>query len=104
MVDWFITFEGKIDFEHFYKDYLDLLDYGTILPVLGTKISNYEKKGYYLNDSSFLEYSEEKSYRIITEDRPMLLEGVTVKKNIIFLFDFFSVLTEKYDYFTTSVL
>ena len=103
-VDWFITIEVKKEFEHFYKDNLDLLDYGTILPVLGIKITNYEKKGYDLNDSSLLEYADEKSYRIITEDRPMLLEGVTEKKNIIFLIDFFSELTEKYEYFTTREL
>ena len=102
--DWFITIEGKKEFEHFYKNDIELLDYGTILPVLGTKIPNYEKKGFDSNDASLLEYAAEKDYRIITEDRPMLLEGVTEKKNIVFLIDFFSELTEKYEYFSTREL
>ena len=102
--NWFITVEGKKEFEHFYEEDLELLEYGSIIPVLGTKMKGYRDKGYDANDASLLEYADEKGYRILTEDRPMLLEGLSKQKNIIFLIDFFSELTEKYEYFTTREL
>ena len=30
--NWFVTVEGKKEFEHFYQNDLKLLDYGSILP------------------------------------------------------------------------
>jgi hypothetical protein len=71
---------------------------------LGTKIIEYQNKGFDANDASLLEYADERGFRIITEDRPMILEGVTSEKNIIFLIDFFSELTENYNYFSTKEL
>jgi hypothetical protein len=103
-IDWFITIEGRKEFEYFYSDNVELLNYGTILPILGTKITEYKDKGFDSNDASLLEYADDRGYRIITEDRPMILEGVTGKMNIIFLIDFFSELTEGYNYFSTREL
>jgi hypothetical protein len=103
-IDWFITVEGRKEFEHFYVDNLELLSHGTIVPILGTKIIEYQNKGFDANDASLLEYADERGFRIITEDRPMILEGVTSEKNIIFLIDFFSELTENYNYFSTKEL
>ena len=103
-VDWLITVDGKKEFEHFFTDYMYILDFGTILPILNIKFGLYKDKGFDSNESSLLEYADEKGYRIITEDRPMILEGVTGNKNIIFLIDFFYELTENYEYFNTEEL
>lgn len=56
--------------------------------------------GFDRNDASLLEYNSIQQLRIITEDRPMLLEGVTGKKDIIMLIDFFIELTGRDNYFS----
>ena len=100
----FITIEGKKEFEHFFPTELDLLDHCTVLPLLNEKLDDFVGKGYDRNDASLLEYNCVRNYRIITEDRPMLLEGVTSKQDIIMLIDFFSELTGKNNYFTSREL
>lgn len=103
-IDWFITIEGKKEFEHFFPAELNLLDYCTILPLLNVKLDEFITKGFDRNDASLLEYNLIQNYRIITEDRPMLLEGVTGKNDIIMLIDFFLELTGKENYFSTKEL
>jgi hypothetical protein len=99
-IEIFITVEGKKEFEYRFPDELSLLDKITIFPVLNTdKFIEYSKK-YDSTDASLLEYSEIKGYRIITEDRPLLEEGVTSKKNVIQLLDFFYELYVKDNFFT----
>ncbi|MHA2364590.1 MAG: hypothetical protein ACXAC7_11590, partial [Candidatus Hodarchaeales archaeon] len=92
-IDWFITTEGKKEFDYWFPSELDIIETGTILPVLDIKYHYYLEQGYDANDASLLEYLDLRNYRIITEDRPMLLEGVTGKRNIIYLVDFFAELT-----------
>lgn len=96
----FITVEGKIEFEYRFPDDLNLLNRITIYPVLNTDIFAKYNKIYDLTDASLLEYSENKGYRIITEDRPLLQEGITEKKNIIQLIDFFYELYLKDNFFS----
>lgn len=103
-IDWFITVEGRKEFEHFFPEEVDLLDHCTILPILNEKLDEFIIKGFDKNDASLLEYNAVRKYRIITEDRPMLLEGVAGKKDIIMLVDFFSELTGKDNYFTSREL
>lgn len=99
-VDWFVTVEGKKEFEHFHSEHITFLEYGTILPVLDERYNHYISKGFDPNDASLLEYVDVLNYRIITEDRPMLLEGVTSKRNIICLIDFFSELAYAHKFLT----
>ena len=79
---------------------MELLDHGTTLTVLNIKLNYFLTKGFDLNDASLLEYNSIRIYRIITEDRPMLLEGITTKNDIIMLIDFFLELTGPDNYFT----
>lgn len=103
-IDWFITVEGRKEFEHFFPTELGLLDHCTVLPILNEILDEFLDKGFDKNDASLLEYNTLRKYRIITEDRPMLLEGVTGKQDIIMLVDFFSELTGKDNYFTSREL
>ncbi len=103
-IEWFITIEGKKEFEHFFPQELDILDHGIILPFLNIKLNEFVEKGFDLNDASLLEYNIERNYRIITEDRPMLTEGIISKRNIIFLIDFFLELTIDYNYLSKREL
>lgn len=101
-LDIFITTEGKKEFEHRFQQNLDLLNDISILPVLNTpKYANYVQQ-YDPTDASLLEYSEIRGYRLITEDRPLLEEGITAKKNIIQLLDLFYELYQRDDFFTQT--
>lgn len=98
--EFFITVEGKKEFIYRFPDDISLLDKITIYPVLDTEVfRNYCQK-YDETDASLLEYTEIKGYRIITEDGPLLQEGITEKKNIIQLIDYFYELYSKDDFFT----
>ena len=103
-IEWFVTIEGKKEFEHFFPHDLDILDQGIILPILNIKLNEFIEKGFDLNDASLLEYNDERNYRIITADRQMLTEGVISKRNIIFLIDFFLELTINYHFFSKREL
>ena len=99
-LDWFVTVEGKKEFQHFYPDQIQILDKGTILPVLNIRLKNFIEEGFDLNDASLLEYAILRNYRIITEDRPLIGEAIYNKVNIVFLIDFFLELTETNKYFS----
>ena len=77
----FITHEVKKEFIHRFENYLHLLDLIIILPRIKSSIE-YDKKKFDLADISLLEYAENPNYLIITEDHPMLAQGVTQRKNI----------------------
>ena len=98
--DFFITTEGRKEFEYRFEKEKDLLDKITIFPVINTELFQINCKKYDPTDSSLLEYSELKGYRIITEDRPLLEEGITRKKNIIQLLDFFYEIYMKDEFLT----
>ena len=100
--DIFITVEGKKEFEYRFPDELDLLDNITVFPILNTDTFKQYRKKYDLNDSSLLEYCDIKGYRIISEDRPLLEEGITNKKNILQLIDFFYELYISYNFFSRT--
>ena len=63
-----------------------MLEFITILPTLNKYYLIYLKKGFDPADVSLLEYSDK--YLILTEDHPMLLEGITDRRNIIQLADY----------------
>ncbi len=89
----FITNSVKKEFEFRFPTELELLLKVAILPDI--KHEKYRKwiiKGFDEADATLLEYSDLKEYRLITEDIPMLNEGITNKKNIIHLIDFFKEL------------
>ena len=98
--DLFISVEGKNEFEHRFPDFLYLLNDITILPILDQSYQKYVEKGFDSNDASLLEYAEKKNHRIVTEDRPMLIEGITERRNIIQLIDFFYELYINYSFIT----
>ena len=87
--NFFITHEVKKEYEHFYKDQSDLLEYIDILPTLNQRIEFYTLQNFDLADATLLEYTDIKKHRICTEDKPMLIEGTTSKHNIIQLADLF---------------
>lgn len=89
----FITSEGLKEFNHYFSESSYLLDKIAILPLLKSpKYRDYLIK-YDANDASLLDYIEVNNFRIISEDGPLLIEGITTKRNIVQLFDF---LFEKY--------
>ncbi len=90
--NFFITHEVKKEFYHFFPHETTLLEFVEILPILNQIINEYLQKNFDLADASLLEYSDIKNYRICTEDRPMLMEGVTSKRKIIQLADLFGEL------------
>ena len=100
-IECFITIEGKKEFEHRFPEDIDLLNNIAILPVLKSEKYHIFLEDFDATDASLLEYNEKRGYRIITEDRPMIAEGVTSKKNIIFLIDFLYELHKAYDFFTS---
>lgn len=103
-MNFFITTEGKNEFEYRFPNDLDIVNQINVLPVLNDRYSNYMKLGFDPADASLLEYTDIRKYRIITEDRPMIAEGSTSRKNIIFLIDFFRELAEGYRFITSKEL
>ena len=49
-------------------------------------------RGFDPADSSLLKYVEIKGCRLISDDHPMILKGVTTKKNVFQLVDYFAEL------------
>ena len=89
-INFFVTSEGKIEFEYRFPEEIIILNRIAILPVLKGEIYRYYiEKGFDKTDASLLEYSEVRGYRIITEDHLMLSEAITKNQNIIQLIDFF---------------
>ncbi|OLS21364.1 MAG: hypothetical protein HeimC3_36090 [Candidatus Heimdallarchaeota archaeon LC_3] len=101
-LDCFITVEGKKEFEYRFPNELNLLDYITILPVIESEKYKYFLQFFDPTDASLLEYVDKRNYRIITEDRPMIAEGVTTKRNIVFLIDFFYEMYKTNSFFSTN--
>ena len=103
-VDFFITVEGKKEFEYRFPEDLDVLNKITILPILNEHYLEYIKRQFDPTDASLLEYADLRDYRLITEDRLMLAEGITLKKNIVCLIDFFKELADGYAFFSKKEL
>lgn len=100
-ISFFITTYGKFEFEYRFPKFVNLLSSIAVLPAIrGEFFYAFIEKGFDENDASLLEYSIQKSYRIITEDHLMLLEGVTTKQNVIQLIDFFKELSIIDSYFS----
>lgn len=89
--DFFITHEVKKELEYRFSNYNDLIELVTIFPRLKIDFHWYDQKGFDPADASLIEYCK-KGYIIITEDQPMLAEGITEKQNIIQLADYFGLL------------
>ena len=87
--DLFITVEGRKEFERRFPAHLFLLDGLTIVPILNEVFDTYIRRGFDATDASLLEYADIKKARIITEDKLMLLEGTTKRRNVVQLIDFF---------------
>ncbi len=90
--DFFITHEVKKELEYRFPNYNFLLEYITILPKLKGPFLKYLERGFDEADSSLLAYAEEKKSAIITEDHPMIAEGITEKQNIFQLAHYFGIL------------
>ena len=100
-MNFFIMTEGKKEFEHRFSEDLDVLDEITILPLLkGPDYVKFLQAGLDSNDASLLEYAIQKKYRIVTEDYPMLAQGVSDQQNIEQLVDFCKELLVKDNYFS----
>jgi predicted nuclease of predicted toxin-antitoxin system len=87
----FITHEVKIEYSYRYPKYLFLLDLISILPRKRSLIE-YDRKKFDVADITLLEYAESTDYLIITEDQPMLAQGVTRKRNILQFSDLLALL------------
>jgi len=88
----FITHEVKKELEYRFPEEKEIIDLLTILPARNVDFKSLLSKGFDPADASLLEYMLIDGYRIITEDHPMLMEGVTSKRNILQLADFFGIL------------
>lgn len=90
----FITHEVKKELEYWFPGEKNIFKWFTILPIRNVQFSHFILKGFDPADASLLEYALLEGYQIITEDHPMLMEGVTLRQNIIQLADFFGILTK----------
>ncbi len=90
--DIFITHEIRKELEYRFPSEINVFEWLKILPIRNIKFSQFISKGFDLADASLLEYALIDGYKIITEDHPMLMEGVTLKQNILQLADFFGIL------------
>ena len=98
----FTTTSGKKEFMYRFPDRIELLDRIIIFPHLHSEIFQEYLIKFDEADASLLEYSSSKGYRIITEDRPMLEEGMMRNQNIVQLLDFFYELYAKYEFFSMN--
>jgi hypothetical protein len=87
----FITHEVKKEFEYRFEKYLHILDLIIILPRKRSS-TEYDRRKFDLADISLLQYAEITDYVIITEDHPMLSQGITQRKNIMQFCDFVAAL------------
>lgn len=88
----FITHDVKKEFEHFFPDELDLLNRVDIYKVTDEEKKKFSNEKFDEAEVSLLVFTDKKDYVIITEDHPMLDEGISSKKNIIQLVDYFRIL------------
>jgi uncharacterized protein YaiI (UPF0178 family) len=63
-----------------------------ILPRIEFDSTKYIKRGFDPADASLIEYHKKEDYLIITEDHPMLDEGIKEDRKIIQLVDYFALL------------
>ncbi len=101
-VDLFLTRHGLEEFKYRFKKDTEILKHVTILPVLGGIRYKELVQEFDENDASLLEYCLIKGYRIVSEDRPMLMYGYHRRLNISPLIDFLFETGLKYDYFNKN--
>lgn len=90
--NFFITYDVKNELNHYFPEEASYFQKVATLPRLNKKFDDYLTSGFDPADSSLLEYMEIKKYSIITEDYPLIDQGITQKGNIIQLADFFGSL------------
>ena len=93
--DFFITHEVKKEFEHFFPDEIDLLNFVTVLAKMEIDYNASFIKGFDEADASLLEYSKSGDFMLITEDHLMINENISGGNQIIQLVDFFGILFEQ---------
>ncbi|OLS22117.1 MAG: hypothetical protein HeimC3_32590 [Candidatus Heimdallarchaeota archaeon LC_3] len=88
----FITYEVQKELNYRFPGHEEIFTLVTILPKLDEQFKTFTLKDFDEADASLLSFSHKEGFIIITEDHPMLNEGITDKKNIIQLADFFAQL------------
>ncbi|MHA1168207.1 MAG: hypothetical protein ACTSP4_06495 [Candidatus Hodarchaeales archaeon] len=90
--DFFITYDVRKELEYRFPSEMACFEKFIVLPRLNKKYDEYLARGFDPADASLLEYMEVKGLTLVTEDHPMLNEGITLKKNVIQLADFFGLI------------
>ncbi len=90
--NFFITYDVRDELEYRFSEEKHYFQKVATLPRLNKSFNDYISRGYDTADASLLEYVEIKGYAVITEDQPMLNEGITKKLDLIQLADFFGSL------------
>jgi hypothetical protein len=88
----FITYEVQKELNYRFPNHQEIFKHVAILPKFEDQFRSFLLKNFDEADASLLSFSHKEGFVIVTEDHPMLNEGITDKKNIIQLADFFTQL------------